>query len=134
MNARCAIALLLLGIHSWGHAEWREVGRNQDLVLYQDAASDIAEGANIKTRELQNYLTESTFFGMKVGSRVLVRVYDCGARMRRAVRAEMFERAMGEGKAFDWSDMPDAPWQAVGNEPLGTEGLAAACQRAGTAK
>jgi hypothetical protein len=134
MKPRWIFVTVFVAFQTCAFAEWREIARNQDLALFQDAAADRLQGAIIYTREMQHFLVETSLFGMKVGSKVLARAYDCGGRTRRTVRSELFEAGMAEGKPFDWSEMPDAPWQPVANEPLGEEGLHAACQRAAPAK
>jgi hypothetical protein len=133
MKTNMVLVMCFLGVSA--QAAWVEVARNGQVALLQDPDADRAQAPVVQTREMRNYLQPTTFFtGATLGSELIERRYDCAARARSSSRIDLFEAEMGQGKAFDWNVTNDAPWQPVAGEPLGEEGLNAACKRAGLAQ
>lgn len=133
MKANVVLVLWFLAVGA--QAGWVEVARNGQFALLQDPDADRARAPVVQTREMRSYLIPTTFFtGAKLGSELIERRYDCAAHARSSARVDMFEAAMAQGEAFDWDVTNEAPWQPVAGEPLGEEGLGAACKRAGFAQ
>lgn len=110
---RAAFALLSLCLAATAFAQWRQLGRNEDVRIFLNDREVQREGDRARMWQLYDYVAAQWMGAQVILSMKHLVEYDCARRKSRVISAIAYSDPLAEGRVVASENAPDAEWQDV---------------------